>query len=228
MLFLSLNLVQVQGYSQLQSGLTFLPFTVLMITVARYAGGLADKYGPKWFLIGGPALTGAGLLMLSFVKQTNGPSEYWTTFFPGIFVLGFGMSITVAPLTATVMASVSDHFSGTASGVNNAMTRISGVFANAIFGALAVLFFTSTLTKQIDQVSLSPQQKEQVVKQAADLGDAKVPMDISPKYKKEIGNYYRGSLINAYAGIMQISAGLGFFGALMTLLFIRNKVKNQA
>ena len=225
MLFLSLNLVQVQGYSQLQSGLTFLPFTVLMITVARYAGSLADKYGPKWFLIGGPALTGLGLLLLSFVAQTNGPSDYWTTFFPGIFVLGFGMSLTVAPLTATVMGSVSDHFSGTASGVNNAMTRISGVFANAVFGALAVLFFTSTLTKQIEQISLNPQQKEQVSKQAADLGDAKVPSGIPSDQKKVIGHAYNDSFINAYAGIMRISAGLGFLGALMAVVFIRRKAK---
>src|SRR6202000_3200070 len=94
MLFLSLNLVQIQGYSQLQSGLTFLPFTILMVTIARFAGGLADKYGPKRLLILGPGLAGAGLLILSFVKQTNGPSEYWTTFFPGVIVFGLGMSFT--------------------------------------------------------------------------------------------------------------------------------------
>jgi predicted MFS family arabinose efflux permease len=139
MLFLSLNMVQVQGYTQLQSGLTFLPFTVLMILIARFAGALADKYGPRLFLISGPATAGTGLLLLSFVKQTHGASDYWTTFFPGILVLGLGMSFTVAPLTATVMGSVSDQLSGTASGVNNALTRISNVFANAIFGALAVL-----------------------------------------------------------------------------------------
>jgi MFS family permease len=196
-----------------------------MVTVARYAGSLADKYGPKWFLIGGPALTGVGLLLLSFVKQTDGPSDYWTTFFPGLFVLGLGMSLTVAPLTATVMGSVSDHFSGTASGVNNAMTRISGVFANAIFGALAVLFFTSTLTRQIEQISLSHQQKQQIVTQAANLGDAKVPAIVPSKQKKIIETYYKESFIHAYAGIMRISAGLGFLGALMALLFIRNKVK---
>ena len=60
MLFLGLNLVQVQGYSQLQSGLTFLPFTIMMILFARYAGTLADKYGPKLFLVAGPAAAGAG------------------------------------------------------------------------------------------------------------------------------------------------------------------------
>ncbi|MFD0750316.1 MFS transporter [Mucilaginibacter calamicampi] len=225
MLFMSLNLVQVQGYSQLQSGLTFLPFTVLMVTIARYAGSLADKYGPKWFLIIGPAIAGAGLFLLSLIGKTNGPSDYWTTFFPGVFVLGLGMSLTVAPLTAAVMSSVSDHFSGTASGVNNAMTRISGVFANAIFGALAVLFFTSTLTKQIEQVSLSPQQKEQVIKQAGDLGDAKVPANIPSAQKKVIAAYYNDSFVNAYAGIMRISAGLGFLGSLMAMAFIRKKPK---
>ena len=82
MLFLSLNMVQVQGYSQLQSGLTFLPFTVLMISVARFAGSMADKCGPRLFLITGPAIAGLGLLLLSFIKQTTGASAYWTTFFP--------------------------------------------------------------------------------------------------------------------------------------------------
>lgn len=87
MLFLGLNMVQVQGYSQLQSGLTFLPFTVLMITIARFAGALADKHGPRMLLIGGPAAAGAGLLILSFVKQTAGPSDYWTTFSPAYWCL---------------------------------------------------------------------------------------------------------------------------------------------
>jgi MFS family permease len=171
MLFMSLNMVQVQGYTQLQSGLTFLPFTVLMIGLARFAGGWADKFGPRLFLICGPATAGAGLLMLSFVGQTHGASDYWTTFFPGIIMFGLGMSFTVAPLTATVMGSVSDHFSGVASGVNNAMTRISGVFANAIFGALAVLLFSGVLQDRIKAIPLDAKQKQEVLSQAADPFD---------------------------------------------------------
>lgn len=221
MLFMSLNMVQVQGYSQLQSGLTFLPFTILMVSVARLAGTLADKHGAKWFLICGPAATGLGLLLLSFVKQTEGPSAYFTTFFPGVLVLGAGMSFTVAPLTATVMASVSDHFSGTASGINNAMTRISGVFANAIFGALAVLFFASTLTDQIKHISLNSHQKQEVIKQAGNLGDAKVPAWIKLAQAAELKKTYHLSFIHAYGNIMRISAALAFLGALMALLFIK-------
>jgi EmrB/QacA subfamily drug resistance transporter len=223
MLFLSLNLVQVQGYSQLQSGLTFLPFTVLMITIARFAGSLADKHGPRLFLVCGPAIAGAGLLILSFVKQTGGPADYWTTFFPGVLVLGLGMSFTVAPLTAAVMGSVSDHFSGTASGINNAMTRISGVFANAIFGALAVLFFSGALQQQLKAIPLDVKDKQLIMQQATNLGNAKVPVSVSTTNKRIIEKAYHAGFINAYAGIMRISAALGFLGALMALIFIRNK-----
>ncbi len=222
MLFLSLNLVQAQGYSQLQSGLTFLPFTVLMITIARFAGSIADKHGPRLLLILGPATAGLGLLILSFVKQTSGPSEYWTTFFPGILVFGLGMSFTVAPLTAAVMGSVSDHFSGTASGVNNALTRISNVFANAIFGALAVLFFAGALQDHIKTIPLDTKSKQTVIAEAVNLGNAKVPRGIDLKDKNTIDKAYHESFIHAYANIMRISAGLGFLGALMSFIFIRN------
>ena len=222
MLFLGLNMVQVQGYSQLQSGLTFLPFTVMMISVARFAGALADKHGPRLLLIGGPAVAGLGLLILSFVKQTSGPSDYWTTFFPGIVVFGLGMSFTVAPLTAAVMGSVSDHFSGTASGVNNALTRIANVFANAVIGTLAVLFFSGALQSEIKNIKLNSNEKQLILKQAVNLGDAKVPKEIHLKDKAIIEKAYHEGFISAYGKIMKISAASGFLGALMALLFIRD------
>lgn len=230
MLFLSLNLVQVQGYSQLESGLTFLPFTVLMISLARLAGSLADKRGPRLFLIAGPATAGVGLLLLSFVKQTRGPSDYWTTFFPGIILFGLGISFTVAPLTATVMGSVSDQFSGTASGINNAMTRIANVFANAIFGALAVLFFSGALQDQLRPIPLDAKDRSAVMAEAANLGNAKVPDGVKKTgtYEKAVEKAYHESFIDAYAKIMRISAGLAFLGALMAMLFVKNSaVKNQ-
>lgn len=223
MLFLSLNLVQVQGYSQLQSGLTFLPFTIMMITIARFAGALADKHGPRLLLIVGPAMAGAGLLILSFVKQTNGPGDYWTSFLPGVIVFGLGMSFTVAPLTASVMGSVDDHFSGTASGVNNAITRIANVFANAIFGALAVLFFTGALQNEINGIPLKAKEKQEIIAAGKNLGNAEVPESVSANDKKRVEQAYHQGFISAYAKIMRISAGLGFMGALMSVIFIRNK-----
>ena len=225
MLFLSLNMVQVQGYSQLDSGLTFLPFTVLMISIARWAGSLADKHGPRFFLIAGPCLAGTGLLLLSFVKQTAGPAEYWTTFFPGIVVLGLGMSFTVAPLTAAVMGAVSDHLSGTASGINNAITRISGVFANAIFGSLAVLFFAAAVQNQLQHLPLDTQQQQEVVAQTVNLGDAAPPARMDHAQQAAVVKIYHAGFIDAYGKIMRISAALGFLGGFMAVLFIRKPRK---
>jgi len=222
MLFLSLNLVQVQGYDQLQSGLTFLPFTILMVSVARFAGALSDKFGPRLLLICGPATAGAGLLLLSFVKQTSGPGEYWTTFFPGVMVFGLGMSFTVAPLTTAVMGSVSDHFSGTASGVNNAITRIANVFANAIFGALAVLVFTGALQSELRQIPLKEKEKQAVMASAVNLGNAKIPASIDAKEKAIVEKAFHTSFISAFALILRISASLAFLGALMAFIFIKN------
>ncbi|HEY1164285.1 MAG TPA: MFS transporter [Chitinophaga sp.] len=222
MLFLSLNLVQVQGYSQLQSGLTFLPFTILMVLLARFAGSLADKIGPRPLLIAGPAVAGAGLLLLSFVKQTPGPSAYYSTFLPGVIVLGLGMSFTVAPLTATVMGAVSEHFSGTASGINNALSRIAGVFANAIFGALAVLFFSASLQNGLAPLPLDNKAKQEVLQQSAELGNATVPASLKGEDKEKIQALYHNSFIAAYSRIMRIAGLLGFAGALMSFFFIRS------
>lgn len=221
MLFLSLNLVQTQGYSQLESGLTFLPFTLLMIFIARPAGALADKWGPRPFLTIGPALAGCGMLALSFVGLTKGPSSYWTSFLSGVLLLGIGMSLTVAPLTTTVMNAVSDQYSGVASGINNALTRVSNVFANAIFGALAVLFFTQALHKQLDTMPMQPATRTTVMAQANDLGGAHVPAGLNNN--AAIAMAYRTGFIHVYQQIMRISAGLAFTGAFIGLLFVRQR-----
>ena len=100
MLFLSLNLVQAQGCRPeiADQDSTFLPFTLVMIAVARFAGTLADRFGPRLFLILGPAVTGVGLLLLSFVGQTKGPAEFCPDdLFPGILVFGLGMSFYRGP-----------------------------------------------------------------------------------------------------------------------------------
>lgn len=223
MLFMGLNMVQAQGYSQLQSGLSFLPFTLLMVGVARFAGALAYKYGPRLFLTGGPALAAVGLLILSFVKQTSGPAAYWTSFFPGILLFGLGMSFTVSPLTATVMGSVSEHFSGVASGVNNAISRVASVFANAIMGALAVVLFSAALQTQLKDAKVPAQLKEQIIQQSANLGNAKPPKSTSKQLTKTVEIAYRQSFINAYGNVMRISAALALMGAFMALLLVKNE-----
>jgi MFS family permease len=218
MLFLSLNMIQAQGYTQLQSGLTFLPFTILMITIARPAGTLADKFGPRLLLILGPATASVGLFALSFVGQTKGASDYMTTFLPGILLFGLGLAFTVAPLTTTVMKSVNDEFSGTASGINNAVSRIANVFANAVFGALAVVFFSNALQNRLPA---GFPDRPAIIKQAVDLGNAKPPASLDPASAATALQAYREGFIATYSRIMRCAAALAFLGAVMALLFIR-------
>jgi EmrB/QacA subfamily drug resistance transporter len=118
--------VQLQiaaGYSALRAGLATLPVTVLMLLLSAPAGGLAQRIGPRWLLTVGPLLTAAGLLLLIRIGPDS--SSYLLDVLPAVAVQGLGMSMFVAPLTATVLASVRVDHAGVASGVNNAAARVA-------------------------------------------------------------------------------------------------------
>ncbi|RZJ70752.1 MFS transporter [Flavobacterium sp.] len=223
MLFMSLNLVQIQGYSQMESGMTFVPFTIIMVLISRFAGSLADKHGPRWLLILGPFTVGIGMLVLSFIGQTQGPKSYWLTFFPGILIFSTGMAFTVAPLTTAVMTSVQSRFAGTASGVNNAISRVSNVLANAIFGSLALVLFTAALQSRLADSGFSESEKSEILAQAVNLGNAKVPSGIEMKKRSEITQHFHASFIESYQNIMLIASSLCFVGSLVSVFFVRRK-----
>jgi len=103
------------------------------------------------------------------------------------------------------------------------MTRIANVFANAIFGALAVIFFSNALQSDLKNITIPLQIKQTVIAQAVNLGDAKIPEHINGKFKPLIEKSYHQSFIAAYKKIMQLSSLLAFLGALMSFLFIKNK-----
>lgn len=228
MLFLLLNLVQIQGYTQLQAGLSMLPFTILMASLAQWVGGLVDRYGPRWFLVAGPSLAGIGFLLLSGVGLTEGPGEFWTTYFPGILVFAAGMTLTVVPLTTTVMSAVEDRHAGTASGVNNAMTRTASVFANAIVGALAIVFFTQALGQATEELSLVGPEQQAVMAQAINLGDAQVPEAVVGEDRSTVAQAFRLSFVTTFRRVMWISAGLAILSAAAAFFLIENRVKEVA
>jgi EmrB/QacA subfamily drug resistance transporter len=140
--YLPFGLIRLGGYSATQAGAALLPFALIMGFGASLAGTLSDRFGPRLSLTVGPIIAACGLTLLAFV---NFRGSYWIGVFPAISMLAIGMTITVPPLTSTVMASVGEAHAGIASGVNNAVARVAGLFAVAALGAGLFASFSYSL-----------------------------------------------------------------------------------
>jgi predicted MFS family arabinose efflux permease len=131
--FLVLFLQNVAGYSAVAAGSAAVPVTVLMFLLSGRFGALADRLGPRFFMGLGPIVMAIGLVLLT---RLGGDLDYLTDLLPPLGVFGVGLSMTVAPLTATVLADADEHNAGIASGINNAIARVAGLLGIAIVGAI--------------------------------------------------------------------------------------------
>jgi EmrB/QacA subfamily drug resistance transporter len=132
--FLTLYLIEFAGFSALRAGISLLPVTVVMFFLSPRMGRLSMQYGPRLFMSLGPIIAGLGVLAYTRLPQDV---SYWADIFPALLVFSLGLSLTVAPLTTTVLADAGPGDAGVASGVNNAVARIAGLLAIAILGILA-------------------------------------------------------------------------------------------
>jgi EmrB/QacA subfamily drug resistance transporter len=140
--YLPFGLIRLGGYSATEAGAALLPFALIMGFGASFAGMLSDRFGPRLSLTFGPIIAACGLALLAFANLRQ---SYWAGVFPAICVFGIGMTITVPPLTSTVMSSVGEAHAGIASGVNNAVARVAGLFAVAALGAVLFASFSHHL-----------------------------------------------------------------------------------
>jgi EmrB/QacA subfamily drug resistance transporter len=131
--FVGLYLQQVGGYSPLEAGLATTPISVILFVLSPRWGKLASGTGPRLPMTLGPIIGGVGLLMM---LRIGSGADYVVDVLPAVLVFGLGLSATVAPLTATVLDSVPEHRVGIASGINNGVSRVAGLLAIAILGAV--------------------------------------------------------------------------------------------
>ncbi len=216
--FLPFDLIQVQGYTATEAGASLLPLILIMFLLSRWAGGLVRRYGAKKPLLVGPIIAAAGFMLLS-VPVAGG--SYWRTFFPGIVVLGLGMTLVVAPLTTTVMNAVPRGRAGIASGVNNAVSRVAGLLAIAVFGIVLVEVFSSKLDRSLSGADLRPEVRRSIEEQRTKLAGIEIPRDTAPGKALIIRKTIDKSYGAGFRSVMLLSSLLSLLSAFCAWLLIK-------
>jgi predicted MFS family arabinose efflux permease len=207
-----LNLIQVQGYSATAAGAAVLPLILLMFLLSRWSGGLVSRYGPRGPLIIGPAIAALGFGLFAVPSVGD---NYWKAFFPAMVVLGFGMAVTVAPLTTSVMNSVDEDRVGAASGINNAVARVAGVLAIAVLGIVMVKAFGSRLNHSLAQFSLPTSVLQEIRSQETRLAGLQAPTGLDPSARATIVQSIGEAFVFGYRIVMLICAGLALASAIV-------------
>ncbi len=207
-----LNLIQVQHYTATAAGAALLPFPVIMFALSRWSGGLVASIGSRLPLTIGPIVAAAGLAL--YARPGVGGS-YWSTFFPAVVVLAFGMAITVAPLTTTVMGAVDARHAGVASGINNAVARVAGLLAIAVFGVLLTRTFDARVNPRLDRLPLSAPAREDVNRELPKMAGAGIAQvrSIPPSERTAVRAIVDEGFVFAFRLVMIGAAALALIAA---------------
>ena len=209
--FIGLFLQQVVGYSPLRAGLATTPISVLLFLLSPRFGRLASATGPRLPMTVGPIVGGAGLIGM---LRVGADADYATEILPAILVFGLGLSATVAPLTATVLDAVEPRRVGIASGVSNAVSRVAGLLAIAVLGAVISAQFGASLDAELGPRPLGPGAAEAVAEAKAQPLAVPDTGVVAPAQARRVeaaateastAAFHRGALL---AGLLMIAGGL--------------------
>jgi predicted MFS family arabinose efflux permease len=218
--FFPLNLIQVQGYTATAAGAALLPFILIMFVLSRWAGTLVDRFGSKLPLVVGPVTAAAGFALFALPGVE---ANYWIAFFPAVVVLGIGMTITVAPLTTTVMNSVGPDVAGIASGVNNAVSRTAALLAIAIFGIVMAWAFETGLHERLREAGVSQEISAFLNGQRGRLVGAALPPGVDATVASALRRTVQLSFVSGFRWIMLLSAGLALLSALAAWVLVERR-----
>jgi EmrB/QacA subfamily drug resistance transporter len=212
---LPLYLIQVQQYSATAAGAALAPFAIIMFTLSRWAGGLVARTGPRLPLTVGPAIAAVGLALFA---RGGISGSYWFTVFPAVCLLGFGMTITVAPLTTTVMGAVETHRAGVASGINNTVSRVAGLLAIAVFGVLLSQKFDAEVRPRLDRLVLPTAARTEIEKQLPKMAGAELKnVELDPPQRAAVVFSIDEAFVSGFRlvaiGSALLALAAGAFGA---------------
>jgi EmrB/QacA subfamily drug resistance transporter len=218
--YLPFNLIQVHGYSATAAGSAFLPFVVITFVMSRWAGGLVPRYGAKLPLVIGPTIAAAGFILFAL---TGTGGSYWTTFFPAIVVMGFGMALVIAPLTTTAMSSVSGSHAGLASGVNNAVSRTASLLCIPVLGIFVFMMFSAQLDARTAELDLPQGARQQLEAEKVDLAGAEVPEGLDGGTAAAVERAIDEAFVTGFRVAMLVAAGLALASAVVAGIMIEGK-----
>jgi EmrB/QacA subfamily drug resistance transporter len=203
-------LMQVYHYSATAAGAASLPVIVLIFLLSRWSGGLVSRYGGKVPLIVGPVIVAAGFVLFTVLA---GRGNYWKTFFPALVLLGVGLAVTVAPLTTVVMSSVDRDHSGAASGINNAVARLAGVLAIALFGIMMVHSFTTSLDRSLAALPLTSGAVREIHGKEIELAGMDLPQDLDASDRAQVLNAISAAFLSGFRMVLLSCAALSVASA---------------
>lgn len=219
--FIPFNLIQVRGYSAASAGAAFLPSILIISLFSHWASGMVGRYGAKIPLVIGPTIVALEYLLFA-IPGIGG--SYWSTFFPGVVVLGFGMAISIAPLTTTGMNAVEERHSGLASGINNSTSRIAGLISIAVLGIIILYAFNTSLDNHLATLQISPETRQIISEQSIKLAAIELPANLSIGVKQALHKSISESFLAGFRIIMYITSGLALASALIAWLTIEGMV----
>jgi EmrB/QacA subfamily drug resistance transporter len=214
--FLTLYWQNIQGYSALQMGLRVLPLTGAIIVTAPLAGQVAGRIGSRWPMTVGMALAGTGMLLLERITPTTSYGALWWN----MLMLGVGMGMVMAPMTAAVTSTVPRARAGMASGTTNATREVGGVFGIALLGAIVTHWFSRDLAGSLARLPLPEAAKRQIVMLASHGGGTtagSVPSTIDPAL---IHRTIDNSFVYGIHVALGVSAAALLCGAVVSAVFV--------
>jgi MFS family permease len=207
---LPFNLVQVQHYSSTATGAAFVPFALLVGLLSPRVGALGDRIGARPLLVAGPTITALGLALFA-LPRIGGP--YWATFLAPMLLTGFGMALTVAPLTTAVLGSVTPAEAGIASGVNNTVARMGTVLAVAVVGVVAVALYGSALEHRLAGADVPDAVARALVSERRSLADVTIPESVPQAERSRLEAIVSDAFLTGFRGAVLFCAAIVLVGA---------------
>jgi EmrB/QacA subfamily drug resistance transporter len=223
--FVTLFLQQVVGYTALEAGLATTPISILLFVLSPRFGRLASGAGPRLPMTAGPIVGGLGLLLM---LRIGADADYVSDVLPGVIVFGLGLSATVAPLTATVLDSVEERHVGLASGINNGVSRVAGLLAIAILGAVISAHFGSQLDDELGSRPLPPAAARTVEDAKAQPLAVPETEGLAPREAARVSAASASASTSAFHLGLVLAALLMIAGGIASALGIENRHRSTA